>query len=259
MRFHLVGLILLAGAAPLAAQNGQMIQPEIRTQVQPPASYGGIPASSAVADLTARLDALERQLAGLTGQAEESAHRIRQLEAALEQYRRAEQERASAAAAAQVEPQVEPEQAGPKKLTDAAPAAVEAPSTGDEGEDAYLVGYRQWEAGKFAEAQKSLEAMAKKYPKHRRASYAMSLAGRAYLDDGKPATAAKIFLQSYQTHPKGERAADSLYFLGQALMELEKAPEACKVYDELASVYPDMRGWVKQRLPDAREQAKCKG
>jgi len=257
MRFHLVGIILLAGAAPLAAQNAPMVQPEIRTQMQSSMGAGGIPASTAVADLTARLDAMERQLANLTGQAEESAYRIRQLETALEQYRRAEEDRAAAAAAA-VQPQPVPLQAEPKQLASSAPASTAAPATGDEAEDAYLVGYRQWEAGHLAEAQKSLEAMAKKYPKHRRASYAMNLAGRAYLDDGKPATAAKIFLQSYQTFPKGERAADSLYFLGQALMKLDKGTEACKVYDELSSVYPDMRAWVKQRLPDARKEAKCK-
>ncbi|HEY0626956.1 MAG TPA: tetratricopeptide repeat protein [Allosphingosinicella sp.] len=260
MRFHVVGLMLLGTAAPLAAQNAGYIQPEVRTGIQQTVP-GGIPASSAVADLTARLDAMERQLATLTGQAEESQHRIRQLEGALEQYRRAEEARVAAAAAApQSEtPQVaEAERPEPKRLADAAPAAAaEAPSTGDPAEDAYLVGFRQWEAGQFAEAQKSLEAMAKKYPKHRRASYALNLAGRAYLDEGKPASAAKILLSSYQAHPKGERAADSLYFLGQALMTLKKPAEACKVYEELQAVYPTMRDWVKQRLPKARQDAKC--
>jgi TolA-binding protein len=101
--------------------------------------------------------------------------------------------------------------------------------------------------------------MAKRYPKHARASYALNLAGRAYLDEGKPASAAKVLLSNYQTNPKGERAADSLYFLGQALVELKKPAEACRVYDELAEVYPDMRDWLKERLPAAREAAKCRG
>ena len=253
MRFHLVGFVLLATAAPLAAQPVQTVQPEFRTQ-STMAAPGGIPASSAIADLTARLDAMERQLATLTGQAEESGHRIRQLEAALEQYRRAEEARASAAVA--VMPQPEPARAAPTQTAQAAPVTA-SPWTGAEVEEAYLVGFRQWEAGHYAEHQKSLEAMANKYPKHRRASYALNLAGRAYLDEGKPATAAKILLSSYQTHPKGERAADSLYFLGQSLMKLKKPAEACKVYDELQSVYPDMRAWVKQRLPEARKEAKC--
>jgi TolA-binding protein len=264
MRYHLLGLILLAGAASPALAQGQGVP-----WVQPgqPAGFGGVPAPGAIANLTARLDALERQLARLTGENEQSAHRIRQLEAQLEEARRQSNERLTrietmaAAAPTPVLAKAEPAEIAPeatavieKKITiaDSKPAG-----TGDAGEDAYIVGFRQWENKEFGEAQKSLEAMAKKYPKHARASYAMNLAGRAYLDDGKPATAAKVLLSNYQANPKGDRAADSLYFLGQALMRLNKAAEACRVYDELTAVYPKMRDWVKERLPAAREEAKC--
>lgn len=267
MRYHLLGLILLAGtAAPALAQGQPYVQPEIRANQQP-SGFGGLPASSATADLVARLDSLERQLATLTGQNEESAHRIRQLEKQLEQARQDSDGRlrklevggAPALAEAQPEPEPAKAQAEPGTSVKKAVADAKPSSTGDAGEDAYLTGFRQWEGKQFGEAQKTLETMAKKYPKHARASYALNLAGRAYLEDGKPATAAKLLLSNYQTNPKGDRAADSLYFLGQALMELKKAPEACKVYDELSDVYPNMRDWVKQRLPKARAEAKCSG
>jgi len=259
MRYHLLGLMLLAGtASPALAQGQPWVQPG-----QP--SGFGVPAPGAVANLQSRLDALERQLARLTGQNEESANRIRQLERQLEETRRQSDERlARIEAAAAAAPEVvrsEPAEIVPdrvvsvdKKITIADPKPA---GTGDAGEDAYLVGFRQWENRQFAEAQKSLEAMARKYPKHPRASYALNLAGRAYLDDGKPATAAKVLLANYQSNPKGERAADSLYFLGQALMQLNKPAEACRVYDELAEVYPRMRDWVKERLPAARAEARC--
>lgn len=269
MRYHLLGLILLAGTAAPAGAQGTYVQPEIRPY-QAPAGFGGIPAGSAVADLNARLDAMERQLATLTGQNEESAHRIRQLEKQLEQARSESEERlrrieaAAVAAATPVLADAGPASGAGDIAAPAAPmekkivvADAKPASTGDAGEDAYLLGFRQWENKQFGEAQKSLEAMAKKYPKHARASYALNLAGRAYLDEGKPATAAKILLSNYQTNPKGDRAADSLYFLGQALMQLKKPAEACKVYEELAEVYPNMRGWVKERLPLARQEAKC--
>jgi TolA-binding protein len=137
-------------------------------------------------------------------------------------------------------------------------AASPSGPAADAGEQAYLVGFRLWEQGKFGEAQAALEAMAKKYPKHARASYARNLAGRALLDDGKAATAAKILLSNYQINPKGERAADSLLFLGEALMKLNKPAEACQVYNELQDVYaPTMRDFIKQRLPKARAEAKC--
>ncbi len=86
-----------------------------------------------------------------------------------------------------------------------------------------------------------------------------NLLGRAYLDDNKPATAARVFLANYQELPRGERAADSLYFLGQSLTRLNRRSEACRVYDELERVYPNMREFVRTRLPQGRTDARCGG
>jgi TolA-binding protein len=288
MRFHILAVLLLGGSAiPAIAQNSntverrverlehelravqrqvfpggraQFVEPEIRPQ-QPgqQSQQTGLPATSAIADLAARVDALEAQLSRLTGQAEENAFRLRQLEESFNQYRRTNETRMRemegagppAAAVQPTLPAVEP-----ARSTSAATAP--APPTGDPAEDAYTTGFRLWEQKQFAEAQKVLEAMAAKYPKHRRASWARNLAGRAYLDDGKPASAAKIFLANYQADPKGERAQDSLYFLGQSLVALKRPQEACKAYEELQEVYGSgMRDWVKQRLPKARTDAKC--
>jgi TolA-binding protein len=243
---------------------GSVVEPEIRPQ--PSAAQGGVPAGSAVSDLSARVDALEAQLATLTGQIEQSGFRVRQLEDTLNRFRSeaearfASMEKAAPApgvtTTAQVqEPAAEPRQpagaASPKEVPAASPAA-------DPAEEAYKRGFRLWEKADFAGAQAALEAMAKKYPNHPKASWARNLAGRAYLDEGKPATAAKILLSNYQTDPKGERAADSLLFLGEALMKLGKPAEACQVYDELRDVYgAGLRSVVRQRLPKARSEAKC--
>ena len=281
MRIPFAVALLLAAAAPAAAQDTAQVErrvdriekelravqrkvfpggtlptvePEITPQQQ--TSLPGVAGGSALADLTSRVDALERQIANLTGQTEENAHRIRQLEEALTRFRSDIESRIAAPTPA--DPAPEPDatpNSNASSQTEARPAAtpaVEGP------EEAYLAGYRLWEAGKFTEAQKALDAMVKKYPNHARASYAQNLLGRAYLDDRKPATAAKMFLANYQNNPRGERAADSLYFLGQSLVQLKKSAEACKVYDELQDVYgANMRDWVKQRLPKARTDAKC--
>ena len=111
MRFHLLGLVLMAGAAavPAVAQDGNRVErrvdrleqemravqrrvfpganvpyvgPEIEEQVRAPEQQGTA-ASSAVSDLTARVDALESQLAQLTGQVEQNGNRLRQLETAF--------------------------------------------------------------------------------------------------------------------------------------------------------------------------------
>ncbi len=276
MRVRLIAMLLLAGTAmPAAAQNerverridrletdmravqrkvfpaGPELQPEIGPQgeaIAPP----GVPASSAVADLNARVDALEAQLARLTGQVEESGFRLRQVEEGLAQLR----------AAQAPPPVVAPPAPTPTESALIEPAATppadESVTSGDPAEDAYVAGYRLWEAKNFAEAQKVLEAMAAKYPKHPKASWARNLAGRAYLDEGKPASAAKVLLANYQTDPKGERAPDSLYFLGQSLVQLKRTTEACQVYDELQEVYgANLRDYLRDRLPKARTDAKC--
>jgi TolA-binding protein len=284
MRLHFAVLILLAGlAAPAAAQRAdeverrvdrleqelravqrrvfpsgraQFVEPEIEAQAQRP---GRAPVSGdALANLAARLDALEAQLRTLTGQVEEQGFRTRQIEEQLTRLRADIEGRLD-----RIErPAPEPEPAAPAAAEPAPPAApaeaAEAPAeAGDPAEEAYNAGYRLWNAGRHAEAQTALNAVAARYPSSRWASWARNLEGRAYLDDDKPATAARVFLANYQDNPRGERAADSLYFLGQALARLNRRPEACRVYDELAEVYPSMRDFLRQRLPQARTDARC--
>ena len=295
MRFHLVAMLLMASAAvPAAAQrnesperrierleqqlravqrrvfpNGAEVAPEI-DQAQPAGVQPGVPASSAVADLTARVDSLEAQLRELTGQIEQNGNRLRQAEEGLNRLRDTTGGRLDALERG-VAPAAEPSRPSASSSQPTRPAATEteedepaarpaAATTGDAAaEEAYNAGFRLWESKRYTEAQKALEAAAKRYPKSKWASWANNLAGRAYLDAGKPATAAKAFLANYQANPKGERAADSLYFLGQALVSLDKPADACKAYDELQDVYgAAMRDWIKSRLPAARTQAKCR-
>src|SRR3546814_5967447 len=57
----------------------------------------------------------------------------------------------------------------------AAVAAVERPDTGDAAEDAYIYGYRLWEAKFYPEAEAQLKSVVEKYSSHRRASFAQNL------------------------------------------------------------------------------------
>ena len=288
MRLHLIAAMLLAGAAiPAHAQRGEtqeqrierleqqlravqrrvfpggqipQVEPEIQPQAQQP---GARPAgTTAVADLNSRVDALEAQLAALTGTIEESANRTRQIEEAVTSLRLDMTTRLGRLEAAPVAPVAQSNATASATPTPAAqpPAADPAPATaasGDAAEAAYNAGFRLWEARRYEEAQVALQAAAERHPRSRWASWASNLAGRAFLDDNKPATAARIFLANYQGNPQGERAADSLYFLGQSLVALNRRAEACRVYDELVQVYPTMRDWLRQRLPEARRTARC--
>jgi TolA-binding protein len=256
--------------------NPEYFDPEIASP-QAPAAPAGTPATSPLADLGARVDTLEQELARITGQIEQNSFKLRQLEDAMNKFKGDSEFRlntleggAPPAGATLTPPRAMPAPSpplppapapGPPPLSTPKPAPAASPpvaSAGDPGEDAYMAGYRLWEAKKYPEAEAALKAVVTKYPKHKRASYAQNLLGRTYLDEGKPAMAAEAFYANYQKMPRGERAPDSLYFLGQALVQLKKPAEACKVYDELQDVYgATIAEPLKSRVVKGRADARC--
>lgn len=265
---------------------GRVIGADI-APADPVAAAPGMPATSPVADLDARVVTLERQHQALTGQIEQNGYRIRQLEEAFANYKRTTDARLSAleqgaatpgvvdpapAPVTRPSPRPTPGATTPARPTPPAttpradPARAERvgaierpPSSGDAGEDAYLYGYRLWEAKLYPEAQAQLKDTVAKYPRHRRASYAQNLLGRAYLDEGRPSLASVTFYDSFKKFPDGERAPDSLYFLGQSLVKLNKPADACKVYAELESSYGTKIGPdLKAKAAQGRIDAKCR-
>ncbi|WP_313809040.1 hypothetical protein [Sphingobium sp.] len=288
--FATAALALIALAPPSAAQNvsvdvrvdrlekemravqrkvfpaGAPLEAEI-TRPAAPAVVPGSPSSTPVADLTARVNALESQLASITGQVEENGFKLKQLEDAFNRYKAEQESRAAPAV-------VPPPAIGPSASAAPAPsrpaangaseerktavAAIERPSTGNEADDAYTYGFRLWGAKFFPEAQAQLKATVDKYGSTPVASKAANLLGRAYLDDGKPALASVAFYENYQKRPKGDRAADSLAYLGEALIQLKKPADACKVYAELEQVYGgSLSTGLRGMMDKGRARARC--
>ena len=248
----------------------QFVEPEI--EAQPGAMPQPGVSGNALSSLAGRVDSLEAQLRSLTGQIEEQENRSRQLEEQIARLRddlqgrldRIEQQGREAAAPApapQAEEREERQERQEREEPGAEPReepADQPPSAAaDEAQEAYNAGFRLWNSGRYAEAQRTLNAAATRFPNSRWASWARNLEGRAFLDDDKPASAARVFLANYQDNPRGERAADSLYFLGVALTRLNRRTEACRVYAELEQVYPNMRDFIRERLPQARSDARC--
>ena len=278
---------------------GQTVQPDIAAPSRTGDSSIGTPASSPVADLTARIGSLEQQMATVTGQAEQSQYKLRLLQEQFDTYKRSTDARfatlASGSAAGVpaataggddalparmppakathgggtggaantlARPDATKANAPPKGGRDPARAeavaAVERPSSGDATEDAYLYGYRLWQAKLYPEAETQLKKVVADYPKSRRASYAQNLLGRSYLDEGKPSLASMAFYDNYKKMPDGERAPESLLYLGQSLMKLDKPTDACKVYSELTDVYGGkISAGMKADVAKGRAAAKC--
>lgn len=253
-------------------------------QMQPGATTGnapGSPASAPTADLLARMDALEGQVARLTAQVEENENRIGKLEsrlAALEGSKAStaapsvvESNTAAMTGAATPAPKPAPAPAlskpvapKPAAVTDpsakrlAAVRAIEKPKTDDPGDDEYSYGFRLWEAKFYPEAQQQLKLFLQKYPKHPRTSWARNLLGRAYLDDKNAHEAAGWFLQNYKTEPKGDRAPDSLLFLAESMRQLDDAKRGCVALKQFAADYPkEAAGRLMGQYNTTRSGLKC--
>jgi TolA-binding protein len=257
--------------------QGVPVQPELGGTAAPATAVGNA-ATTPLADLTTRVETLEKSLSGLTGQIEQANFRAKQqddtIKAMEARLKLLEGGSDAATTPATIAPNPVPSTAKPvasgnpkapavvatrnDPARKAAVAAVEIPSTGDAAEDAYTYGFRLYSAKFYPEAQIKLKEFVAKYPTHRRASYAQNLLGRAYYDEGKPALASVALYDNYQKMPNGERAADSLYWLGQSLTKLKKLPDACKVYDELRDVYgAKLTTDLKARAAKGRADAKC--
>lgn len=289
----------VAQRAPTPEQRIDRLEKQVRQvqrQVFPkgqPASTAGFddqPAATqdSVSALNSRLDAVERQMADLVRTSEENSNRVSTLEAQvlkmgaqLDQRQRT-QDAGTADGAAVGDPNADrgadqgavdnssaydpPPAPQPKVETKPKPkpASVKPVSPSDPAYDSgaeadYDAGYQLWMQGKYGPAHDTLIAMAKKYPDHRRASWAYNLAGRSLLDQGKPREAAEELLANYRRDPKGERAQDSVFYLGQSLMKLGQPGQACKAYAELEGVYAgNVRSQLAAMLPAAKAQAKCK-
>jgi TolA-binding protein len=256
----------------------QQVQRQVFPKGRPAetAGFSDEPAAtqSSVATLDQRLDALERQMTDILRQSEENGHRLQTLEGDLGRLRTEQDQRitaleqraaeAAAAAAPPAQPMVTTTTPATKPKPQPGTTAISTTSgpapaaAGDPGEDAYSEGFHLFDQGRYDEALTALRGFTSAYPKHRRASYANNLIGRALLAKGDARGAAETLLANYRSNPKGERAPDSLYYLGQSLMQLGQPGQACKAYGELEDVYgKTMRPDLRKLLPAAKSQAQC--
>jgi tol-pal system protein YbgF len=252
----------------------------------------GIPSTTPLADLTQRVDALERQLATLTGQAERNGHEVQQLRDELRRFREDAEFRLAAiedgepqrprppggvAAAtpptgatpaptgAAASPPAAAPSGAPQPLQTAEgspasppPVGAEAPAPADPVEAEYLAAYQLFQARDYPKAESALQAFVSKHPKSPRSSHAQFWLGRTYAAQNSNAQAAKAFLDNYRTLPRGERAPDSLLWLGKSLQKLGQPSEACRAYNELQAAYgTKLSEGFRSDLAQARTASKC--
>ena len=251
---------------------------------QPASIQPGSPASAPNADMLARMDALEGQVARLTAQVEEDHNRVEKLDARLKAIEgpakpapTAEPTNSSSTdsnlAAMGAAPKPVPAAAKPAAKPAATPvaasdaaakrvaavSAVPKPKTKDAGDDEYSYGFRLWEAKFYPESGQQLKMFLQKYPKHPRTSYARNLLGRDYLDDSNAHEAAGWFLQNYKLEPKGDRAPDSLLYLAEAMRQLGDTARGCVAIKQFAGTFPaEAAGRLQNQYAATSAGLKCK-
>jgi TolA-binding protein len=270
--------------------DGRYFAPEVDTSqpvTQP--QQPGLPATSALADVLARLDALEGQLARLTARGEENANELAQLRTQLNEVL-ASQAAPAPTGVIQVPPAAGQTPASPPRASSpstssppasttpasttpgaatparapspqrvAAVQAIAKPVTDDPGDDEYSYGFRLWEAGFFPEAQQQLALFLEKYPRHARASFGKNLLGRAFLDNGQPREAATHFFDNYQADRQGARAGDSLLYLAEAMIAISDTNRACIALAEFGDTYPALAsGRLKEQYDRTRNKVTCR-
>ncbi len=240
-----------------------------------------------VIDLQRRIEVLEQQIAGMTGQVEEASFRARQAEEALTRFREDVEYRltvleggdpsalkagtgaptatggrtATTAASKPGEAQPFPppgfDPKSPELSANATGAAANAAANLSPDEQ-YKAAYAFVNQNEYGRAEAALGTFIERNPKHARTPDAQYWLARVQLVQKKYALAAKGFLDTYQKYPKASRAPDSLLGLGDALAGLGNLKEACQAYDQLQIDYPTAAsGNLKTRLAQGRTKAKC--
>ncbi|MHA7819345.1 MAG: tetratricopeptide repeat protein [Erythrobacter sp.] len=266
--------------------DGRFFEPQITadgTATGPTTSTA--PATTAVTDILARLDAMEVQLQRLTALTEENTNALGVLDTRLTALEGGLAPASSAALTTTVsdEPETSPEEpvrasesnltamtaqgaseqaagaaTGPSPERLAAVQEITKPQTEDAGDDEYSYGFRLWNAGFFPEARQQLAKYVEEHPNHFRITYGRNLLGRAFLDDGMPEEAARWFLRNYQADRTANRAPDSLLFLAEAMIAMEDTRRACIALAEFGETYPAVAtGRLSDQYESNRRRVNC--
>lgn len=226
-----------------------------------------------LADLSARLGTLDRQIRQLNGRLEEFEYRQNEMAEALEQLRtqmmiQREQQLstgpASPAPGAAEQTELNTpvaDAAGGQQLADlpAQPEAEEPAVELPEGTAAERYGYafgfvrsNDLDSGRVA-MQQFLDA----HGDDPQAANAKFWLGRIHMQQGRNGEAAQMFLSLIEEHPNHNRRADSLVDLSDVLIRLEAPDDACNALAEFRRIEDQASDRLKANARRISDRARC--
>ena len=249
--------------------NARFFEPEIPAQAATPAPAPETPpATTPVADLTGRVDALEGQLKTMTGQIEAMEYKLRQLEDGQRRLKgdtdfrlNALENPGSAPPAPAADPAAVPGKLpalsaatpAPAPAKPAAPAAKPATDTA-----AWTAAYPKVTARDWPGVETAMSQFIADWPKSIRVPQAKYWLGRSFAARTQYPQAAKAFLDVYQSAPRSTPAPDALIALANALNAMTTPKDACQVLGELEAVFgAKLTDTQKADAGRQRTKAKC--
>ena len=249
--------------------NARFFEPEIPAQAATPAPAPETPpATTPIADLTGRVDALEGQLKTMTGQIEAMEYKLRQLEDGQRRLKgdaefrlNALENPGGAPPAPTADPAAVPGKLpAPSAATPAqAPAKLAVPAAKPATDTAaWTAAYPKVTARDWPGVESAMSQFIADWPKSIRVPQAKYWLGRSFAARTQYPQAAKAFLDVYQSAPRSTPAPDALIALAGALNAMTKPKDACQVLGELESVYgAKLTDTQKADAGRQRTKAKC--
>jgi tol-pal system protein YbgF len=235
----ILALPLMTGCVTVA--DFRKVQRDVIDLKRNVAKGGGGAPRERVADLAARLDALEQENELLNGRLEVAEHRAGE---ALREARAARQEGASGV--------VDSSAVAPGEGADPASAGAAAENTALSAElAAYKSARSLWSSSDWDACVDRLGEFLQTYPSSVYADDAAYWRADCYFQQGNYKKAILRFDDVVARYPNGNKAADALYREGEALLRLGPAynTAARKAFERVLSEYPD-----SDRATEAKQQ-----
>ena len=210
---------------------------------------GGVPQEQ-VGTVLQRLDALELRMGQLTGQIEETQHKVTQI--AEDGTRRI----------GDIEFRLTELEGGDTSLLGTTPTLgqtgqSDGPALLNNEQASFNQAMSQLDAGNFQGAAEMFNTFITSYPGGPLTSEAQFRRGSALAGMNDWGGAARSFLDGFSGAPDGPWAAESLFELSVSLGQLQQTEQACLTLAEITNRYPDKAAAMTDKIAGLRQSLTC--
>ncbi len=263
--------VLLAGAAPCAAQDATVIMQELGDIREDLKILQRQMYNSEGSDIVVQLGKLDELTRATAGRLDEMNHRIDQLSEKIDLINKDIDVRMKLLEGKKITASTETAADNSPKFD--APVAKNAPDSIvggaiSDGElqplkkptaaDIYQQGLEALKASDFAAAEEKFNTVLKKFPDDKLAANAQYWLGETYYVRKDFSRAAVAFGKGYQDYKNSSKRADSLLKLGMSMQALGQKDDACAAFQGLTAEFPKADKSLRDKAAERVKQLGCK-